>query len=499
MPPFRNLNRKIVSLAELAALRETHRDKTIVLCHGTFDLVHPGHIAHLEEARELGDILVVTLTADDFVTKKRRCMFGEDIRQHTMANLAVVDYVSLVADGSAVPALEALKPDFYVKGSEYEKLHLDTSANIYREKAIVESYGGQLHFTRKEPMSSTKIGYFFNIASEGASAQVPGKTENVFKDLAHLGWKFMDYKEFAFRSTELDVVVVGETIVDRVVTVRREGVSPKSKCITGEFLEEASYVGGSAAVALHLAPFVRSVTLLSNRCTLDAAWDQMLAARHELAPEEIVKTRFRDAASGTPLFELKSTRVSRSETIPEIGPQTLLMMVDYGHGLCDEAVRQAVAARCNPAFTAIMAQTNSSNYGFNPPTKYQPADYFSLNTLEARLLGCDADGSPERLAASLANRLTFRHATVTAGSQGAYVVAPGNVPERVEAACNSVSDPVGCGDAFFAFSALALATGAHPRFAAVMGNLAAALVGQKEYSFPPVSAQELTNLAKIAL
>ena len=75
--PFRQQS-KIVPVSELPAIRERHRDKTIVLCHGAFDLVHMGHLIHFEEARALGDMLVVTITADAHITKKRSVSFSEE-------------------------------------------------------------------------------------------------------------------------------------------------------------------------------------------------------------------------------------------------------------------------------------------------------------------------------------------------------------------------------------------------------------------------------------
>ena len=71
---------KIVPLADLARIRAEYRDKSIVLCHGAFDLVHMGHVIHFEEARAQGDILVVTVTGDRHITKKRSVSFNEDYR-----------------------------------------------------------------------------------------------------------------------------------------------------------------------------------------------------------------------------------------------------------------------------------------------------------------------------------------------------------------------------------------------------------------------------------
>src|ERR1700674_3759523 len=107
---------KIVPFDELPRLRERLRDKKIVHCHGAFDLVHIGHLIHFEEAKALGDILVVTVTADRHITKKPSVTFSEEHRARQVAALAIVDYVAVVREPSALSAIEALHPDTYVKG-----------------------------------------------------------------------------------------------------------------------------------------------------------------------------------------------------------------------------------------------------------------------------------------------------------------------------------------------------------------------------------------------
>ena len=68
---------KIVTIEELPKIRERLRDKKIIHCHGAFDLVHIGHLTHFEEAKSLGDILVVTITGDQHITKKRSVTFTQ--------------------------------------------------------------------------------------------------------------------------------------------------------------------------------------------------------------------------------------------------------------------------------------------------------------------------------------------------------------------------------------------------------------------------------------
>src|SRR5438045_1855969 len=91
-------NGKLLTLDELEkkadALRKDGR--RLVLCNGTFDLMHMGHIRHLQRAREEGDVLMVTLTGDAYVNKgPGRPVFSEDLRAETLAALACVDFVAV--------------------------------------------------------------------------------------------------------------------------------------------------------------------------------------------------------------------------------------------------------------------------------------------------------------------------------------------------------------------------------------------------------------------
>ena len=141
---------KIVTIDDLPRIRQRLRGKHIVHCHGAFDLVHIGHLTHFEEARSLGDLLVVTITADRHITKKRSITFSEDDRARQVAALELVDYVAIIHEPTALSAIEALQPDVYVKGPEYADLTLDKSRSIYHEMRALERYGGRMHFTSGE-------------------------------------------------------------------------------------------------------------------------------------------------------------------------------------------------------------------------------------------------------------------------------------------------------------------------------------------------------------
>src|SRR3954468_15107888 len=116
--------RKVLSLEQLLEFREAAQQagKTVVHCHGCFDIVHPGHIHHLQFARSLGDLLIVSVSADSHVNKGvDRPLIPDDLRASTLAALECVDCVYLNTHSTATELLEALKPDVYVKGQEYAR------------------------------------------------------------------------------------------------------------------------------------------------------------------------------------------------------------------------------------------------------------------------------------------------------------------------------------------------------------------------------------------
>ena len=114
---------KICSLIQLLAIREAARaaGRAVVHCHGCFDIVHPGHIHHLQLAKSYGDILIVSVSADSQVNKGvNRPLIPDDLRAASLAALECVDYVYVNPDPTAAGLLEQLRPDVYVKGKEYE-------------------------------------------------------------------------------------------------------------------------------------------------------------------------------------------------------------------------------------------------------------------------------------------------------------------------------------------------------------------------------------------
>lgn len=150
---------KIVGLYELAKLCEVFRNagKSVVHCHGCFDLMHPGHIKYFQESKKMGDILVVTLSPDKYVDKgPGRPVFTQNLRAESIAALECVDYVAINKWPTAVETLRLLRPKYYVKGQEFENLE-DKTGKIQKESDVVEEIGSQIRFTHEIVFSSTQL------------------------------------------------------------------------------------------------------------------------------------------------------------------------------------------------------------------------------------------------------------------------------------------------------------------------------------------------------
>ena len=150
---------KIFDLEDLAKkiLNLKSRNNMIVHCHGCFDMMHPGHIKYFQASKEMGDVLVVTITPDHFVDKgPGRPIFSQQLRAESIAALECVDYVAINKWPTAEETLRLLSPAIYVKGQEFEKLE-DKTGKVQREFAVLKEIGAELRVTKEVVFSSTKL------------------------------------------------------------------------------------------------------------------------------------------------------------------------------------------------------------------------------------------------------------------------------------------------------------------------------------------------------
>jgi rfaE bifunctional protein nucleotidyltransferase chain/domain len=146
---------RVLSTKELGEWRrgETSAGRRVVVTNGCFDLVHVGHVRFLQEARNLGDALLVGLNGDASVRELKgagRPVNPEADRAEVLAALGCVDAVVVFSEKRATHFLEAARPDLYVKGGDYRPEDLDAD-----EQAAVKKSGGQVKVLKLTPGQST--------------------------------------------------------------------------------------------------------------------------------------------------------------------------------------------------------------------------------------------------------------------------------------------------------------------------------------------------------
>jgi len=152
-------SKKILSFSVAQTMIDEFKQqhKKVGLCHGGYDLLHPGHIKHFESAKKLCDILIVSITSDRFVAERKgkgRPIFTENLRAYSIAALASVDYVVISDYQRATDVIMQLKPSFYIKGPDF--IH-KTTPGITEERQAIKNVGGDILYTRDPTMSTTKI------------------------------------------------------------------------------------------------------------------------------------------------------------------------------------------------------------------------------------------------------------------------------------------------------------------------------------------------------
>jgi rfaE bifunctional protein nucleotidyltransferase chain/domain len=492
---------KILSLDALASAIAAHRDagRTTVLCHGVFDLVHPGHIRHFEEARRQGDVLVVTVTPDHYVNKgPGRPVFNERLRSETIAALAVVDHVAINEWPTAIETIHMLKPDVYAKGSEYETPEDDLTGKIVDEEQAVREEGGRVFFTHDITFSSSHLlnAHFDALTPEASS----------FLQTFRSRFSADDVIDRLRALADLKVLVVGDAIVDEYVFCRAYGMASKSASIAAQELAEERYAGGAIAVANHLAGFCGSVELVTCLGTEDPQEDLIRAQLkdnvepvfHErsdapttakrryvngfLLTKMFETTRFSDAPLSTPV-----ERALLADLGPRLREADLVIAADFGHGLIGPSAVGVLAS--GSRFLALNTQTNAINLGYNVVTRYPRADYVCIDAEEAHLAYRSRTAPLEKVIGELASELSARTFTITRGQHGAIVRGENGELAAVPTLAREVVDSIGAGDAFLALSAPLAALDATPDLIGFVGNavgaLAVRIIGNKE-SIEPV-------------
>ena len=222
------------------------------MCHGTFDIVHPGHLRHLMYAKEKADLLIASVTADEHIMKaNHRPYVPQELRAANLAALEMVDFVIVDPNPTPIEQMRVLQPDFFAKGYEYfangvppkTQEELDTLGRVRRRDGV--------HAWRHRLLV---VGADRGVAAEPRHREAAGADGLRGDRLRRLCGKALH------GLTGLKVHVVGDTIVDTYSYCSLLGATAKSPTFSVKHDFSERFAGGAAVVARHMKTAGADVT-----------------------------------------------------------------------------------------------------------------------------------------------------------------------------------------------------------------------------------------------
>ncbi len=477
--------RKIKSVENLCLeIGSPPRNEKVIMCHGAFDIVHPGHLRHLIYAKEHANILVASITCDAHIAKASlRPYVPEDLRALNLAAFEFVDYVIIDRNPTPLENLSRIKPDLFAKGYEYASggLHPRT----LEEASIIESYGGEVLFTPGDVVYSS-------------SAIIEAEPPDLGIDkLAILmqsrGIDFDDLRRALDAVSTLHVHVVGDTIVDSLTQGSMIGGMTKTPTPSLRFEGKTDYVGGAGIVAKHLRAAGADVTfstVLGNdtlsKFVIEDIENASVNTNFIIDPTRPTTNKNAIVASGYRLLKLDTldNRSISRKIVDEFkhkiskSKADIFVFSDFRHGIFNrDTIPQLIEAIPKHAFRVADSQV-ASRWG--NICEFSGFNLITPNEREARFSLGDQDSVVRPLGSRLYEAAKCEYLMLKLGERGMLTqFAPESDEEQffyvVDSFAENVVDAVGAGDALLAYASLALkATGSHV-IASILGTFAAAI------------------------
>jgi rfaE bifunctional protein kinase chain/domain len=430
-----------------------------------------------------------------------RPAFTTALRLEALAALESIDFVSANEWPIAVDTIKMILPDIYCKGPDYKDHKDDVTGKIDDEEKAVKSVGGKIMYTADITFSSSNLLNKFG--------NVYNKSQKSFIETKLKGGNFEEIKIKIDELQNLNVLVVGETIVDQYVFCEALGKSGKEPVLVLRDLEMEQYAGGAAAIARHLSNFCGTISLLSMLGEKKEHEDFVLDSLpgniepnfiYKKDSPTITKKRFVDYISKSKSLGVYSIDDSQmngenlnqlhaylNDLIPK---HDLVIVSDYGHGFISGETAKLISKQL--IYTSLNAQINAANIGYHTMDNYRDIDCAIINETELRHELRDRESKLVDLIKALSKKLRTTNLVVTRGKSGAILFNS----EKKEfhycpAFASKIVDKIGAGDAMLTLLSCSLKSGFDADLSLFIGSLAAAQSVETIGNSTPVSKVQL--------
>lgn len=492
---FDRFQYKIKTASEIAEIIGAGpRPDKVIMCHGVFDVVHPGHIRHFLFAKSKAPTLIVSLTSDIHINKgKYRPHIPQELRAINLAALEFVDFVVIDQNETPLENLGIIRPDYYAKGFEYspnEKLNEKTKLEI----DLLNSYGGEVIFTPGD----------FVLSSSKYIAEMPPnlKIEKLMLLMKHAGIDFEDITKALESFPEKKIHIVGDTIIDSFTNCSMIGGQTKTPTLSVQFESKTDIVGGAGIVAAHLRAAgakVKLTTVLGNDELGDLARADFKARgiethividdnRPTVNKNAIVVDNYRLLKIDT--LDNRSISDDQLQEISDSMYETkydAVVFSDFRHGIFNKrTINSLVSAIPTECYKVADSQV-ASRWG--NILDFKSFDLITPNEREARFSLGDQDSGIRSIASNLYQASDCKVLILKLSSRGILTCTNSDASSVdsyfvMDSFVNNLVDPVGAGDALLAYATLAMLTTKNAVIASILGNLAAACECEKNGNMP---------------
>lgn len=473
------------------------RRKKVIMCHGVFDVVHPGHLRHLLYAKSKADILVASITADVHISKGHyRPHVPQDLRALNLAAFEMIDYVVIDRNPTPLKNISIIQPDYFAKGYEYTATGMPPKTQ--EEAEALQAYGGEIIFTPGDIVySSTKL-------IDLAPPAIRHEKLLTFMDAEGVTFESLRQALNALRGRR--VHVVGDTIVDSYTHAAMIGGQTKTPTMSVLYERRDDYIGGAAIVAEHLRAAGAEVvfsTVLGNdalkQFVLDGLAKSGVDCRAIIDDTRPTTNKNAIVTGGYRLLKIDTldNRSISDEILARLAAAVrevacdAVVFSDFRHGIFNRrTIPQLVKAIPDGRLRVADSQV-ASRWG--NITEFQGFDLITPNEREARFALGDQDSGIRPLASALYDAARCKTLILKLGERGVLTCRSADHESLdsfivVDSFVDRVVDAVGAGDALLAYATLSrLATGSDA-VATILGSMAAACECEVDGNVPVTPA-----------
>jgi len=451
--------------------------KKTALVYGNFNILHPGHLRLLKFAKESSDYLIVAVNSDNLT--KELNLLDEQTRLESIKATSFVDE-AFILNKNIISYIKNTKPTIIVKGKEHE-----SKENL--EEEILKTYGGKLLFTSGEiGFSSLDLlqkdfeinNSFINHANSYIKRHKIQK-ENLIKYIENF--------------SKLNVLVIGDTIIDEYITCDPIGMSQEDPTIVVTPLSNKKFIGGAAIVASHAKTLGANVSYISvvgedDNFSYTKEYLKNLNIKVNLHKDNTrpttLKQRFR--AHNKTLLRVnhlkqhyinKDLEKSLIKQIKESKKLDLIIFSDFSYGVLTKNVIKKISKFALKNNISMVADSQSSSQ-VGDIAKFENMDIVTPTEREIRLSLNDFESGLVVLSEKLQEKSNPKYIFTTLGSEGVMIYNSNKdelLTDNIPALNNNAKDVSGAGDSLLTCSSMAKRIGANIWEASYLGSIAAAI------------------------